>query len=241
MCSRMTIMYGERLSPSPGIDMPSGEIQNMTTEMPSTAVGNARGMSSSVSSHLLPWKFLRTMIHAIGSPTRMSMIVTMKAMLNELNTALRTVSLIPSLFRTRSTSSQSVNRLVTTKMDGTTITRINTRHAKTNQPLRTFLLSERSSILFRRDIWSTFSDECDAHDVVPAEDDLAETPSFLTVGRCLDRLVEDHVHVLVESRQLALQGPAVLKKQRDAFVHGILEQGCWHDHMNRPFDGGHVI
>ena len=77
--------------------MPSGDIQNITTDMPRTAVGNASGMSRSVSSHFFPGKSLRTMIHAIGRPTRMSMTVTIRAMLKELKTALRTVFLMSSL------------------------------------------------------------------------------------------------------------------------------------------------
>ena len=91
------------------------------------------------------------MIQAIGSPTRMSMTVTMRAMLNEFATALTTVFLIPSLFRTRSTRSQSVKRCVTTKIDGTAMTMTNTAHANANHALRTLELPESSSILLSSD------------------------------------------------------------------------------------------
>ena len=116
-----SITYGERSSPSPGIVMPSGAPQNMTTDIPRTAVGNARGMSSRVSSHFLPLKSLRTMIHAIGSPTRMSMTVTMNAMLNEFHTAPSMTSMLAGSFRTPLTRSHSVKILVTTNIAGMTM------------------------------------------------------------------------------------------------------------------------
>ena len=66
---------------------PAGHPQNMTTEIPSTAVGNARGISRRVSRYFLPLKSFLTIIHAIGMPTMISTTVTMNARLNEFQMA----------------------------------------------------------------------------------------------------------------------------------------------------------
>ena len=122
------------------------------------------------------------MIQAIGSPTRMSMTVTISAMLNELATALMTVFLMPSSFRTWSTRPQSVNMWVTTNMDGIAMTTTNTAHANANHALRTFELPESSSILFRRDKGAPPSENRYAYDVASTQDDLSETPAVRTLG-----------------------------------------------------------
>ena len=109
----------------------------MTTEIPRTAVGKARGMSSRVSSHFLPLKSLRTMIHAMGRPTTMSIMVTMNAMLNELQTAPVIIAMVSGLPMTSVTRSHSVNILVTTKIAGTTMTVKKTTMAKVSHALRT--------------------------------------------------------------------------------------------------------
>ncbi len=116
---------------------PSGAPQNMTTEIPRTAVGKARGRSRSVSSHLFPLKSLRTMIHAIGSPTRMSTTVTRNAMLNEFQTAPSITDMAAGSSSTALTRSQSVNSFVTTNTAGITMRQMNSATAKASQALRT--------------------------------------------------------------------------------------------------------
>ncbi len=137
MCRRISIAYGDRSNPNPGMVTPSGAPQNMTTDIPSTAVGNARGRSRSVSSHLFPLKSLRTMIQAIGSPTRMSTIVTRNAMLNEFHTAPSITDMADGSSRTALTRSQSVNTLVTTKTAGITMRQMNRATARASHALRT--------------------------------------------------------------------------------------------------------
>lgn len=68
MCKRMTSTYRNRLSLKSDRSIPLGEIQNITTDIPMTAVGNASGMSRRVSSHFFPRKFLWTIIHAMANP-----------------------------------------------------------------------------------------------------------------------------------------------------------------------------
>ncbi len=57
--------------------------KNMALEKPRAAVGTARGMSMRVSSKAFPRNCLRTSIQAMGSPTRMSITVTMAAIWKE--------------------------------------------------------------------------------------------------------------------------------------------------------------
>ena len=137
----------------------------MTTDIPRTAVGNARGMSRRVSSHLLPLKSLRTMIQAMGRPTTMSIRVTMKAMLNEFQTAPSMTDIASGSSRTPLTRSHSVNTLVTTKMAGTTMRLMKSATANASQALRTLYPADRSSSFFINDngITQSSTNGCGLH------------------------------------------------------------------------------
>ena len=123
----------------------------MTTDMPRTAVGKARGMSSRVSSHFLPLKSLRTIIQAIGRPMTTSITVTMSAMVNEFHTAPSMTAMVSGSSRTSWTRSHSVKSLVTTKTAGMTMTTTKAAMAKYSHARRTLVLLERSSRRLRRD------------------------------------------------------------------------------------------
>ena len=152
MCRSTNIMKVERWSPSPGMSTPSGAPQNMRTESPRTAVGNARGMSRSVSRKFFPLKFFLTIIQAMGRPAMMSKTVTTNARPNETPTALHMTDLLSESARTSLMPSQSVNICVTTYMDGTTMIQTKIATTSPNHALRAFALSDTLLILSRRDI-----------------------------------------------------------------------------------------
>ena len=144
-------MYGDTTNPSPGISTPpAGTPQKMTTDIPRTAVGKARGTSMMASRYFLPLMRFLTSIHAMGSPTRMSTMVTMNAMLNEFHTAPPMVPMAAGSFMTSSTRSQSVRTLVRTKMEGIRIIVTKTTIAREVHALRALGLPETASILLMR-------------------------------------------------------------------------------------------
>jgi hypothetical protein len=120
--------------------------------MPTAAVGNARGMSIRVSRYLFPLKLLLTSIHAIGRPTTMSRIVTIRAMLKELDTAPHIMPVMVGSPSTSETDSHSMTASSRTKTAGIIIRVRNIIRAAENHPFLILGLLDKSSILLKMDM-----------------------------------------------------------------------------------------